>query len=257
MSAQHLPYITLDSVVNDYLLESEQSVSKYYKIWQLAFRGLEDMGLDFFYQVRALKLPVLPNRTVKIPPDFLQWTKVGILNDRGEIIPLYYNDKFTTYADLSPDRLEKTRDDSTIGLGNDWGPNTWANFWNGYAYINIYGVPSGSPFVGSFKIDLTNGVILLNERFDKDYIMMEYVASPKEGQEYYLPIQFREAMIGWLAWKDSKAKTIKSHMQLGNMRELERQYYNERRKAIARWKPIRIYDMYQVSQEMTRMAIKS
>lgn len=254
--SSNLSYITLDSVVNDYLLESEQSVSKYYKIWNLAFRGMENLGLDFFYNIKAVKLPINSNMTVTLPADYLQWTKVGVLNNRGEIIPLYYNDKLTTYADLWPNRTEVTQDDTLLCCGG-WGLNTWCNYWNGYAYVNIYGVPSGAPFVGDFKIDTVNGVILLNERFRYDYVMLEYMSSPKEGQEYYLPLQFREAMIAWLTWKDGKAKTIKSHMQLGNNRDNKSDFYRERRNAIARWKPMRISELYQTHQEATRLTIRT
>lgn len=256
MSAQHQPYINVDSVINDYLLESEQSISKYYKIFHLAFRGFEDLGMDFFYRVKSVKLPINANLTVTLPADYINWTKVGILNNLGEIIPLYYNDKLTTYADLSPDRIQRTQDDNIFAWA-DWGVNTWCNYWNGYAYINIYGVPSGAPFVGSFKVDTENGVILLNERYQFDYLMLEYVSSPVQGQEYYIPMQFREALIAWITWKDGKAKTVRSHMQLGSNRDNKSEYYNERRKAIARWKPIRDYDMYQTSQEMSRLAVKT
>jgi hypothetical protein len=118
-------------------------------------------------------------------------------------------------------------------------------------------VPSGAPFVGSFKVDTSNGVILLNEHFQYDYLMLEYVSSPTEGVDYYLPMQFREALIAWLAWKDSNAKTVRSHMTLGDKRDKKSDFYNERRNAIARWKPIRKSEMTQASQEMTRLAIKS
>lgn len=255
--AQRQPYITLDSCITDYLNETEQSSHKYFKLFHLAFRGFEQLGLDFFYAVRAVKLPVNANLTVDLPNDYLNWTKVGILNDRGEIIPLYYNDKLTSYADLMTNRLEKTQDDSLIDNSwSEWGPNTWCNWWNGNAYVNIYGVPSGAPFVGNFKVDTENGVILLNESFAYDYIMLEYVSSPTEGQDYYLPVQFREALIAWLAWKDSNAKSMRSHMMLGDKRDKKHDFFVERTNAIARWKPIRKEEIYQASQEMTRLAIK-
>lgn len=257
MTAQHQGYISIDSVVNDFLIESEQSIAKYYKIWQLCFRGMEQLGLDFFYSIKAVKLPINANMTVTLPADFLQWTKVGVLNNKGEVIPLWYNDKLTTYADLWPNRLEVTQDDSTFAQCCGWGPNTWCNFWNGTAYINIYGVPSGAPFVGNFKVDTVNGVILLNERFRYDYVLLEYVSSPAQGQEYYLPVQFREALIAWLFWKDGNAKSIKSHMQLGSRRDWRHEFFNERRNAIARWRPVRISEIYQTSQENARMAIKT
>ena len=253
--SQHQPYISLDSVINDYLIESEQSMNKYYKIWNLAFRCMEQLGLDFFYRITSAKLPVKGNYTVDIPEGYLNWTKVGVLNNRGEVIPLYYNEKLTTYADLLPERVEKTQDlDNYIYA--DWGQNTWANYWNGSFYTNIYGVPSGEPFVGSFKVDTENGVILLDEKFSYDYIILEYVSAPTEGQEYYIPVHFREATIAWLFWKDLNAKSMKSNMQLGNKRDWRHEFYNERRNAIARWKPIRQQEIRQASKEMQRLAVK-
>jgi hypothetical protein len=256
MTAQHQSYITLDSCISDYMNEAEQSNHKYYKLFHIAFRGLEDLGLDFFYQVKSVKLPINANLTVTLPADYLNWTKVGVLNSEGEIIPLYYNKKLTTYADLSPDRLTKTQDDTLLCSGG-WGVNTWCNYWNGYSYVNIYGVPSGSPFVGSFKVDNANGVILLDENYQYDYLMIEYVASPKEGEEYYLPMQFREALISWIAWKDIRNIPAKTHVHNNSVGARRKDYYNERRNAIAKWKPGRISEQYQASQEQSRMAIKS
>lgn len=249
-------YITLDSVIQDYLNESEQSNTKYFKLFHIAFRGMEDLGIDFFYKIQSVKLPVNANLTVTLPANYLNWTKVGVLNNRGEIIPMYYNPNLTTYADLSPDRLEKTQDD-TLSLNGGWGVNTWWNYWNGTAYTNVYGVPSGAPFVGDFKIDTNNGVILLNERFRYDYVMLEYVASSTENQEYMIPMQFREALISWLRWKDNISIPVKTHMANSNIMIRRKEYYNDRRLAISRWKPIRKSEIYQSSQEMTRLAIKS
>lgn len=250
--AQHLPYVTLDSIILDYLTESEQSNNRYVKCFHLAFRGFEQMGLDAFYAIRSVKLPMDANFTVQLPADFMNWTKVGVLNDRGEIIPLHHNDKLTTFADLSSTRLTQTEDNT---LWN-YDESSWNNFWNGGAFVNIYGTPSGQPFVGSFKVDLTNGVILLDEHFDYSYVMLEYVSSPVAGQEYYVPIQFREAVIAWLWWKDKRAVNT-NRGQVGLSRDAKNDFFNERRNAIARWKPTRIYEAYQASQEQTRMSLKS
>lgn len=254
--SNHQPYISLDSCITDYLVESEQSNHKYFKLFHLAFRGMEQLGLDFFYQIKAVKLPINSNLTVALPADYLNWTKVGVLNDRGEIIPLYYNDKLTTYGDLQSDRLSKTQDDTLLDW-SQWNVNTWCNYWNGTSFTNIYGVPSGAPFVGSFKVDNANGVILLNESFAYPYLMLEYMSSPKEGEEYYLPVQFREALIAWLSWKDSTAVPSRTHVSLGDKSAKRMEFYNERKNAIARWRPIRRSEIYQSSQEMTRIAIKS
>lgn len=262
--SQNLPYIPLDTIVKDYLNESEQGLSKYFKVWHIAYRGLEQLGLDAFFRVQSVKLPVNDNLTVTLPANYLNWSKVGVLNSQGAIIPLNYNENFTTYADLLPERVSKTTDDTLLGAewgSGIWGSGTWMNFWNGSAYTNIYGVPSGQPIAGSFKVDVENGVIILNHNFTENYqyIILEYVAAPTpmEGQDYYLPVQFREALIAWITWKDGKAKGVRSHMQLGTNRDNKHEFYNERRNAIARWKPIRNQEWYQVSQEMSRQAIKT
>jgi len=230
--SQHQPYITVDSVIQDYLLESEQSQNKYFKVFHLCFRGFEQLGINYFYAIKTMKIPVNANFTAQLPADFLNWNKVGVLNDRGEIIPLYQNDKLTTFADLSSTRLTQTQDDTPW----DWSPNSWVNYWNGQAYTNIYGTPSGQPFVGSFKIDMSNGVIVLDENFQYDYVMLEYVSTPVEGEEYYLPLHFREALVAWLWWKDKRAVNV-NRGQVGISRDLRNDFYNERRNAIAAWKP--------------------
>lgn len=256
MATAHQPFITLESVILDYLNEASRSNNDYFKVYHIAARGYENLGIDFFYKITAVKLPVNANQTVTLPSNYINWTKVGRLNSKGEIIPLYYNNKLSSYMDLSADRLTDTQDDSTIGADQTV-QNGWANSWNGFIYTNIYGTPSGAPFAGSFKIDIDNGVILLDETYTEDYLMLEYVTSPQDGKEQYLPVQFREALIAWLWWKDGKARGIRSHMQLGASRDAKHEFYNERRNAIAQWKGSKIYEKYQVHQEQVRMAIKT
>jgi len=86
--------------------------------------------------------------------------------------------------------------------------------------------------------------------------MLEYVSSPVEGNEYYLPVQFREALIAWLWWKDKRAVNV-NRGQVGVSRDLRSDFFNERRNAIARWKPVRQQEIYQASQEQTRMTVKT
>lgn len=252
--AQHQPYILLESVIQDFLSEGEYSVHRYFKVYHSAFRGLENLGIDFFYRVQSLKLLVNANFTVTLPANCLNVTKAGILNNNGAIIPLWNNPNMTTYADLLPNRIEKIDDGASAWM--EWDNNVWCNAWNGYGYSNVYGVPSGAPFVGEFKVDIENGVIILGQHFNRDYLMIECVVSPAEGQDYYLPMQFREALIAWLWWKDSKAINIRKG-RVGINRDLERDFNNQRRIAIAKWKPSTILDKYQVSQEQSRLAIKS
>lgn len=253
--AQHQAWVALDECINQYISESEQPNHKFFKLWHLSFRLMTELGIDFFYQIKSVKLPINSNYTVNIPADFLNWSKVGVLNALGEIIPLKYNDKLTTYAQFSPDRLQKTQDDTLYNLFQFNSP-IWYNFWDGSTFSTLYGLPSGAPFVGKFKIDKAAGLILLDESFSYDYVMLEYISSPQEGQQYYIPIQFVEAMIAGLAWLDVRSLPTSRKGNLGDKRDRRKEFYNQRRLAWARYRPFNLWEAYEWSQTNTRLTVK-
>ena len=187
MPLQNRQWVNIEDCITSYLDESEQSNTKYFKLWQLAYRAMTELGLDFFYSVKSVKLPVNPNLTVTLPEDYLNYTKVGILDNQGQIIPLSFNSNLTNAFDLQPTRLSQVVDPTIVTAYSPQGI-VWWNYWNGYGLSNLYGLPSGSPFVGQFKVDAGNGVIVLDINFNFDYIMLEYIAAPMPGGEYFVPI---------------------------------------------------------------------
>jgi len=256
MAAQNRQWVTVDECVTSYLNRSEQSNHKYFKLWHLAFEAMSEMGLDAFYLVKSIRIPVNANLTATLPADFLSYSKVGVLNEQGEIITMGVNNKLTVAFDLSPNRLEQTQDNMIPTQINQLGV-WWYNYWNGFAYGPVYGLPSGNPCIGSFKIDEANGVIVLSENFSYPYVMLEYTASPKEGGEYYVPIQFKKAVVAYLAWNDIIDVPVKTHMVNSNIGMRRHDYYNERRLAIARYDPVRIPDLYEWHLQNTRLTVKA
>ena len=255
MTTQKQEWITAQEIVSSYLDESEQSIHKEFKCWQLCFRAMKELGLDFFYQIKSVKLPINANLTVNLPSDFLNYTKIGVFNDRGEVIPLKFNNKLTLFQDLQPTRLQTTQD-NTIFDYYTWNSPIFYNYYNGYGVQPVYGAPSGGPFVGSFNIDSTNGVLLLDEYFYYDYIVIEYVAAPKQGETYYVPIQFFEAVLAYIRWKDIISLPSSRRGNLGDKRDRRHEYYNERRLANARWRPLRLMEAYEWNLENSRVTIK-
>ena len=56
MASQERNFITLESVIYDYIDESEQSVNKFTKLYNIGYRGMEKLGLDFFYKIKTIKI---------------------------------------------------------------------------------------------------------------------------------------------------------------------------------------------------------
>ena len=156
---------------------------------------------------------------------------------------------------MQPSRLSQTQD-PTVFTGYSPQGIVWWNYWNGYGLSNLYGLPSGSPFVGNFKIDNKNGVIVLDENFMFDYVMLEYISSPQQGQDYYVPIQFKEAVVSYLRWKDIISLPTSRKGSLGDKRDRRADYYNERRLAIARYDAVNLSDLYEWQLKNQRLGIK-
>jgi hypothetical protein len=250
-------YITIDSVINDYIDESEQSVHKYAKLYNIAVRGMEKLGLDFFYKIRSVKIPIdTTNYTAQLPNDYISYTKIGVLNSVGEIIPLKFNNKMTYYADQQPDRLALTQD-NTLATWYQSDMPLWFNYWDGYGFQNIYGLPSGSPFVGSFNIDDSNGVVLLNQYFFYSYLMIEYLSSGNPDEPFRIPIQFREALLSFLAWRDIASMPSTRKGNLGDKRDRKQEFYNQRRIANAQFKPLYLMQAYEQNLDTQRMTVKA
>lgn len=252
---QNRQWVNIDECISAYMDRAELSNHKYFKLWHICFDGMNDMGLDSFYAVKTVKIPVNANLTATLPADYLNYSKVGVLNQQGEIIPLGVNSKLTLAFDLSPTRLEQTQDNTlqtTIQENGVW----WYNYWNGNGYAQMYGLPSGAPYIGSYRIDNANGVIILSENFQYSYVMLEYQASPQPGGDYYIPVQFKTAMIAYLGWQDIAYIPTKTHVQNASYEARKRNYYNERRLARARYDPARLPDLYQWNLEMQRLTVK-
>ena len=230
-------WITVDSVVSDYIGEAELSMNQYYKLWQIAFRGMEDLGLDFFYEIKTVKIALNPNGTATLPPN-INWIKVGIFDMDGGFFPLWYNQSLTSYASLNPNR--KALNNSNQGLVN--GLDTFYSISSPYFY-NYYGggFLSGNNWIGgSFNVDERTGVILFDNWTNISQVAVEIMCAPKSGEEYYIPTVFREALIEFIGWRDIKNLPNGRRSNQGKISDRKHDYYNARRVAGQRFKPFLI-----------------
>jgi hypothetical protein len=87
--------------------------------------------------------------------------------------------------------------------------------------------------------------------------MLEYVSMPIQGQDYFFPIQFKEAIVSYLRWKDIISLGTSRRGNLGDKRDRRMEYYNERRLAIARYDPVNMSDLYEWNLRAQRLGIKA
>lgn len=230
-------FITVDSVVTDYIGESELSMSQYYKLWNIAFNGMEDLGVDFFYEVKTVKIPLNPNGTATMPPN-INWIKVGVFDDNGGFMPLWYNQRLTSYASLNTNRkaLNNSNEGVLNGLDSFYSISS-PTFYNYYVGGCLFG---SSWFGGSFNVDERTGIILFDNWTNISEVAVEIMCAPKAGEEYYIPSVFRLALMEWIGWRDIKNLPNGRRSNQGKIADRKHDYYNARRNAGMRYKPFLI-----------------
>lgn len=229
-------WVTIDSVISDYIGEAELSMSQYYKLWNIAFMGMEDLGLDFFYEVKTVKVPLNPNGTATMPPN-INWIKVGIFDINGGFLPLWYNQNLTSYASLNPNRKSLNNNG---GLMN--GLDSFYSISSPYFY-NYYGggVLFGNSWLGgSFNVDEKTGIILFDNWTNISEVAVEIMCAPKADEDYYIPLVFRFALLEWIGWRDIKNLPNGRRSNQGKISDRRHDYYNARRVAASRYKPFLI-----------------
>jgi hypothetical protein len=254
MAKQTARYITLESVVYDFINEANLTDAAFFRLWNIAIRGLEAIGMDISNEPKTRKLKVLPNKTVELPGDYLEWVKVGVLNANGEVATLKRNSNLTKYAAIDNDRLSVNVNASIESHERDF---LFRNYYWEDQYVNLLGVSSGTEEFGQFDVDSVNGVILLNNNYAYDYVILEYLCSPTANGDYLVEVQLREAIISWLRWKDIQSMPAGRRKNLGEVQMRMKDFYNERRLARMRLNPLRIFEANDVIRLGYKLAVKA
>lgn len=197
-------YVPLKTIVSYTLDEEDQSIGTFDRYWVFAFRGLVNLMFDITAEPVTVRLPILGNKTVPFPADYISWSKIGILNNNGEVSTLKVNNALTKYSDTSANRIQKLTSDITdtypLLINNPYYLNY---FYNGI-YQPLFGVGGGLIQYGECIVDEENNLIVLNPEFRYDSIILEYISSPEKNGDYTVPLYAQEAIIAWIKWKAKK-----------------------------------------------------
>lgn len=194
-------YIPLKTVVGYFLDQYDKSMGDFDKAWILAFRALVDLGFDIAFEPKTVRLPVNANKTVNFPSDCVSWTKIGVLNNVGEVSTLRINNALTTYKDTNPNRLSQLTPDVQNAVPMILGFPFFFNYYDNGLYYNLFGVGGGLIQYGSCRVDNKNRVVILEPDFIYSSIIFEYISSPEKDGDYAIQIQLQEAVIAFIAWK--------------------------------------------------------
>lgn len=247
MASDISKYVKLKTIVSYALDEADKSMGDFDKAWIFAFRALVDIGLNIAFEPITVRLPVDPmgNLTVPLPAGYLRWTKIGVINESGEVCFLKRNQSLTKWRDNNPNRLTaiyadiQDQDVAQFALSP-----FFYNYYFGNTYSPYFGATGGGLVTyGDFDVDEVNNVIVLSPTYNYADVLLEYLGSPQTNGDYQIQIVCQEAVIAFILWK----------FKVGN----EQSYYTRLIEARRKLKPITLQEIQQAIRENQKYALKA
>lgn len=257
----------LRKIIAQYLNSSDRSDHEFARCYNIGVRGIEnEFNLDIQGHFLTVLLPVQLNKTVELPTGYINYSKIGIVNGNGEFVCLKRNDQLSNYHAIYYDQANRNAGVPTINtFSNPFVPagNTgynyayWYNFWQQGTSFNLYGLPSGTATIGTYKINLGAGVILLNPEFAYPQVLLEYLSDGynENDDDFMIDSRCAEAMLAWIRWQGAIDQPKKNGE--GTLARLSREYYNQKRLARMRLNPFNLAEMNDIIRRSTNLTAKA
>lgn len=247
-------YVDLNYIVNSVMNQIDSDDRDYARLYQIGVTGLRELWFDVSGNVKTVLIAKNANNTVTLPTDYINWSKVGVLNSEGKVYTLALNKSITLYNDANTNRVVAPGSFIQGGFFRVDSPD-YHNYWAEGINYNLYGLGGSVTDVGQFNIDEENGLIVLGSEFHETNVILEYVVDPLacECDTHSIHIFCQQALEDYIYWKAvSKRKDTPANEKMRARQE----YYNQKRVARDRMKPFRIGDAYDTSRRSVYMAPK-
>jgi len=256
MAMDTAQWLGLAEVVYQYIDQAKLTTAEFRRLWTIGVRGVEEMGMDVHSTPKTVKLAVKANKTVDLPSDFIAFSKAGVLNADGEVATLRRNTDLTAYRIDMADRLQNNTDNTDIETFR-LQDLAYVNYYDGARYVNIFGVGAMLNSAGQFDISEDLGIIYLDNDFPYTYIILEYLSSPADDVDYKIPIQVKEAVLSYIAWKDIEMLPSGRRVNISEKQIRRKEYYNQKRLARLRVNPVTPWDANEVIRMGQKLAAKA
>ncbi len=256
--------IGLKEIVGQFLNSSDRSSHEFLRLWNMGVWGLRtEFNLDILGVTKTVLLDVNANKTVSLPADYMSFSKIGVINDIGEIVTFKRNEQLSNYhASIitSTDRLEGLPELNTIdtSLLNPLAyPYMYQNYWWGGSSYTLFGLSSGTATIGQYHIDEDAGVILLDPENTYTQLLLEYVSDGYDEccNDHEIDAKASEAMLSYLRWKNAIDK--RKQFSTNDVRQLKVEYYREKRIAKNRINPVVIAALQDRRRSLTKLVARA
>lgn len=245
----------ISKAIYRYISQAGYNNGHYRRLYDIAVRGTKEIGLDVTSSPKTIRLDVLPNKTCQLPPDLLNVLNVGVVNNVGQIASIMRDDTVTAFRKLNTEASRFNEDDFATAPVDNTRLRDFAylNSINGSSDYKAFGAYSKTTFIGTYTID--EDTMILNPEFPYDYIIVEYMATIDED-DVEIPEIAEEALISYIAWKDSQYMPTGRKMNLSEKSIRRTEFYNQKRLLKSRIHPFLPSEARDVSFDNEKLIVK-
>ena len=270
-STKGMTYVPLRQLIDDFMITLDEddfaANASDVTLRNLALRGIREFGFDVTTRIKSVKLSVdSTNDTVVLPEDFVDLSKVGVVDSDGVIRVLRQNKNLNFSQKIVADRtggslqdsegyidgvddatpplmiqqnadLIQNKEDSKTSTAGQTGSSSdelREDVFRNYLYQNtlgaLYGLGGGAG-VGEYRLNLDQFRLELATNANTTEIVLEYISDEARSTNPLIHVYAEEALRSYMYYKVCERKRSVPANEKARARA---EYYNERRKARAR-----------------------
>lgn len=251
--------IPLKTIVAELIDSKDSSSHEFRRMYNIGVRGVREFNTDIVGNFSTKLLNVNANKTVDLPEDYLSFSKIGVINEKGEIITLRSNPQLSNYNDGHPLKADRFEGVPNLGavtypaIPYNY-PYIYYNFFVSNQSFNLFGIGGGGQDIGNYKVDEECGVIIFGPYFKYDKVLLEYLGDgmDRSCDDYMIDSRAAEAMLAYIRWKTA-LDNPKKYGQ-GLIRDYKQEYKSERLKAKMRINKIVVSEFEDIHRITTKLA---
>lgn len=247
--------MSLDNLIREFMVEvGDGNENKYARYLQHAISGLREFNFDLQSNTNAVSAVILPVSnllTCDLPRDYINYIRIGILDQLGNFHGLGLNRdmRMATPVDncgnpTIPTTVTQSAADQVAGNAFGLGLFNWDgpadNIRNGELTGRFFGIGGGTNPYGYYRINLKTNKIELGGVI-QGTIFLEYLADLDliDG-EFFVHPYCVEALKCYIYWKMNLRNDRKSGVEKQTSRQ---EYFNEFARAKARFNAFRMDEL--------------
>ena len=209
----------------------------------MALSGLKELNFDTVRQIKTIELPLDHKNTVRLPSDYVSYTKIGVIGGNGEMNYLGQKNKINLVHG-SKSTISDTTTDPPIFTDNIPGDGIWGR----------YGQGGGNNANGYYRENMEEGTIEFSNA--KGSIILEYISDGStglSGDEIKIHAFAEEALKAYVYWKSIYRKRA---INMNEKMIAKKEFYNQKRLARARMQSFNKEEALQTTRKAFKQAPK-